>query len=117
MYEQSHARGDVRHAGLTVEALSMLFWVGMFTALLTAFYTFRAFFLTFYGPEEVPPEAGHHAHESPPTMTIPLMILAVCAAVVGFAGSKHVASAIFCGGRRRWPCSRCRVGRPVKRVS
>ena len=32
---------------------------------LTAFYTFRAFFLTFYGEERIPPEAGHHAHESP----------------------------------------------------
>ena len=40
----------------------------LFTAFLTAFYTFRAFFLTFYGPERIPPQAGHHAHESPPVM-------------------------------------------------
>ncbi len=49
-----------------------------FTAFLTAFYTFRAFFMTFYG-EEIPPQAGHHAHESPPPMTVPLMMLAVAA--------------------------------------
>ena len=61
-----------------------LYWVGLATALMTAFYTFRAFFMTFFGPERIPEEAGHHAHESPRTMTIPLMILAVCAAVVGF---------------------------------
>ncbi len=60
-----------------------LYIAGLFTALLTAFYTFRAFFLTFYGEERIPPEAGHHAHESPPVMTVPLVILAVCALGVG----------------------------------
>ena len=61
----------------------ILYWVAVFTALLTAFYTFRAFFLTFYGEEKIPEEAGHHAHESPRTMTIPLVVLAICSAVVG----------------------------------
>jgi NADH-quinone oxidoreductase subunit L len=60
-----------------------LYWVGMVTAFLTAIYTFRAFFLTFYGPERIPHEAGHHAHESPRTMTVPLMILAVFAIGAG----------------------------------
>ncbi len=60
-----------------------LFIGGLVTALLTAFYTFRAYFLTFHGEERVPAEAGHHAHESPPVMTIPLAILAVCALGVG----------------------------------
>ncbi|MEZ6117420.1 MAG: NADH-quinone oxidoreductase subunit L [Pirellulaceae bacterium] len=55
-----------------------------FTAFLTAFYTFRAFFLTFYGPQVIPDEAGHHAHESPPMMWIPLAILAVFAFLIGF---------------------------------
>jgi NADH-quinone oxidoreductase subunit L len=61
----------------------MLFWVGMGTAFLTAFYTFRAFIMTFHGPERIPEEAGHHAHESPPVMTIPLWILSVGAAFLG----------------------------------
>ena len=56
----------------------------LFTAFLTAFYTFRAYFMTFFGPEEVPDEAGHHAHESPPLMVVPLMILAIFAFGVGF---------------------------------
>jgi NADH-quinone oxidoreductase subunit L len=60
-----------------------LFYVGLATALATAMYTFRAFFMTFYGPERVPHEAGHHAHESPPVMTVPLMVLAVCSLLVG----------------------------------
>ncbi|HEX4146133.1 MAG TPA: NADH-quinone oxidoreductase subunit L [Pirellulales bacterium] len=61
----------------------ILYWSGMVTAFLTALYTFRAYFLTFHGPERVPPEAGHHAHESPPAITIPLTILAFCALGVG----------------------------------
>lgn len=60
-----------------------LYYASLFTALLTAFYTFRALFMTFYGEEKIPPEAGHHAHESPPTMTVPLIILAFFALVVG----------------------------------
>jgi NADH-quinone oxidoreductase subunit L len=61
----------------------VLYWAATIIAFLTAFYTFRAFFLTFYGPERVPFEAGDHAHESPRVMTVPLMILAFCSLVVG----------------------------------
>jgi NADH-quinone oxidoreductase subunit L len=60
-----------------------VYYVAMFAALLTAVYTFRAFFMTFHGPEKIPEEAGDHAHESPPTMWVTLVILAVLAAVVG----------------------------------
>jgi len=62
----------------------ILYGMSLFTAFLTAFYTFRAVFMTFTGPTRVPDEAGHHAHESPPVMTIPLMILAVAATVSGW---------------------------------
>lgn len=60
-----------------------LFLAAVVTAGLTAFYTFRAFFLTFHGPERIPHEAHGHAHESPPVMTWPLMILAACALGIG----------------------------------
>ena len=50
-----------------------MYWVGVITAGMTAFYVFRALFLTFFGAYR-----GHqHPHESPPVMTIPLMVLAV----------------------------------------
>ncbi|MCA9123074.1 MAG: NADH-quinone oxidoreductase subunit L [Planctomycetaceae bacterium] len=62
-----------------------LYYSAMFTAFLTAFYTFRAFYMTFYGKEVIPHEAGHHAHESPPMMAWPLIVLAVCAFLVGGA--------------------------------
>ena len=62
----------------------ILFWMALVTAGLTAFYTFRAVFMTFTGPTRVPEEAGHHAHESPSVMTLPLMILAVPSALAGW---------------------------------
>jgi len=61
----------------------LLFWMSLLTAGLTAFYTFRAVFMTFTGPVRVPKEAGHHAHESPPAMTTPLLVLAVLSAFAG----------------------------------
>ena len=54
-----------------------------FTAFLTAFYTFRAYFKTFWGEERFPEEAGHHPHDAPSAMAWPLRILAVCALFVG----------------------------------
>jgi NADH-quinone oxidoreductase subunit L len=87
LYERSQhgSQSVLGIAGLTAAQFHLaLFWIAMFTALLTAFYTFRALFLTFLGPEKIPDEARHHAHESPPAMTIPLVVLAVCATVVGF---------------------------------
>ena len=62
---------------------AILYAAGVLTAGLTAVYTFRALFLTFYGDERLPPEAGRHAHESPPSMTGPLVILALGALCVG----------------------------------
>lgn len=61
----------------------IIFGVAAVTALLTAFYTFRAYFLTFHGPEKFPEEAGHHPHEVTPVMGWPLRILAVCALGIG----------------------------------
>lgn len=61
-----------------------LYYVALVTVFLTAIYTFRAFYLTFYGPLRVPHEANDHAHEAPPVMWAPLVVLAVGAGVVGF---------------------------------
>jgi NADH-quinone oxidoreductase subunit L len=73
------------HGGEFAVWYQVLFVVGMVTAALTAFYTFRAYFLTFWGETRLPPEAGEHADESPPVMTVPLMVLAVFAVGVGAA--------------------------------
>ncbi|MHB1260700.1 MAG: NADH-quinone oxidoreductase subunit L [Thermoplasmatota archaeon] len=59
-----------------------LLWVfGIITAALTAFYMFRMMFLAFHGKPRT--EMAEHAHESPSPMTVPLVILAVFAAVSG----------------------------------
>jgi NADH-quinone oxidoreductase subunit L len=77
------------HADATTGSLNnpttwkAIWWMALFTAGLTAFYTFRAVFMTFTGPLRVPEEAGHHAHESPPVMTYPLYILAAASAISG----------------------------------
>jgi len=66
---------------------SKLLWVvAVLTAGLTAFYMFRLFFMTFAGQSRVPHEVEHHIHESPRTMTLPLVILAAGAVVAGWLG-------------------------------
>ncbi|UOQ75900.1 NADH-quinone oxidoreductase subunit L [Hymenobacter sp. 5516J-16] len=61
-----------------------LYAVGLFTAFLTAFYMFRLLFLTFFGEFRGTEEQKHHLHESPASMTLPLIVLAILAAVGGF---------------------------------
>jgi NADH-quinone oxidoreductase subunit L len=61
-----------------------LWAAGVAAAFMTAFYVFRAVFLTFHGSDRVSHEAKHHLHESPPAMTMPLVVLAAGAVLVGF---------------------------------
>ncbi len=70
---------------------SIILWLlGIVTAFLTAFYAFRAVFLTFWGPSRV--DEGVHVHESPRIMTVPLTILAVLAIVGGLIGIPHLSA-------------------------
>jgi len=63
----------------------ILMWViGIFVAFLTAFYTFRAYFLTFWGVLKLPEECHGEVHESPKSMTLPLMLLSLFALGIGF---------------------------------
>jgi NADH-quinone oxidoreductase subunit L len=67
-----------------------LFWVFIATALITAFYTTRMVLMTFFGSYE----GEAHPHESPPTMTAPLIVLAACTLGVGFLGAPQL-GAVF----------------------
>jgi NADH-quinone oxidoreductase subunit L len=68
-----------------------IFWVlGVLGSMMTTFYMFRLFYLTFMGTFRGTEEQKHHLHESPKTMTIPLVVLAVLAIVAGFIGIPHV---------------------------
>ncbi len=81
--ERGHGAGEAVVPVWYGTVYRYLYYAGMLTVWLTAFYTFRAVFMTFYGEERVPEEAGSHAHESPPSMVVPLVVLAVGAAVIG----------------------------------
>ncbi len=62
------------------------FWLGVLVALLTAFYSWRLIFLTFHGAPRADERVMAHVHESPRTMTIPMMVLGVGAVFLGFVG-------------------------------
>jgi NADH-quinone oxidoreductase subunit L len=64
----------------------LLWFMGWVTAGMTAFYMFRLLFLTFHGQSRVDDDVEHHIHESPNSMLIPLMILAVLSVIGGWIG-------------------------------
>ncbi|HEX5001475.1 MAG TPA: NADH-quinone oxidoreductase subunit L [Bacteroidia bacterium] len=64
----------------------LLFTVLAVTSVLTAVYMFRLYFVTFYGDFRGTHHQQENLHESPSSMTIPLMVLAVLATVGGFIG-------------------------------
>ncbi|AZB22771.1 NADH-quinone oxidoreductase subunit L [Kaistella haifensis] len=67
-----------------------LLWAVLFiVATMTAIYMFRAYYLTFHGEFRGSEEQKHHLHESPKTMTIPLIILAVLSILGGFINLPH----------------------------
>ncbi len=68
----------------------VLYGIALFTVLLTAFYMFRLLFITFTGKFRGTHEQEHHLHESPPAMTIPLIVLAVLSIIGGFVGIPEV---------------------------
>ncbi|HEY6370292.1 MAG TPA: NADH-quinone oxidoreductase subunit L [Candidatus Sulfotelmatobacter sp.] len=75
-----------------------LWAIGFATALMTSFYMFRLLYLTFWSPSRVVShEVEHHVHESPKSMTIPLVILAFFSIFAGYlnvsesmGGAKHI---------------------------
>jgi NADH-quinone oxidoreductase subunit L len=71
---------------------------GLLTALLTAFYSFRLVFVTFWGPSHVDPHHAHHIHEPSATITVPLIILAVLSILTGYLGIPAFLEPVFHGG-------------------
>ena len=67
--------------------------VGFLAAGLTAFYMARLVVLTFFGENRASEDVKHHIHESPATMTLPLIVLAILSVVGGWIGWPH-----FLGG-------------------
>jgi NADH-quinone oxidoreductase subunit L len=67
-------------------AFRWLWYVAFATALMTSFYMFRLIFLTFFGGARMSHEVEHHVHESPRSMTVPLIVLACCSLFAGYLG-------------------------------
>jgi NADH-quinone oxidoreductase subunit L len=70
----------------TYEHSKALWFFGMITSILTAFYMFRLLFLTFFGNFRGTHEQEHHLHESPKSMTFPLILLAILSIAGGVLG-------------------------------
>ena len=72
-------------------AKSPLLWgIGVAGALMTAFYMFRLYGMTFLGKFRGTDEQAHHLHESPRAITIPLIILAILAVIGGWIGIPEI---------------------------
>jgi NADH-quinone oxidoreductase subunit L len=67
--------------------------IGIVVAVMTGFYMFRLMGKTFYGESHVDPHVADKVHESPPSMTIPLILLAIPTVVLGF----YLGGGIFFG--------------------
>jgi NADH-quinone oxidoreductase subunit L len=68
----------------------LLYVIGLITAAFTAFYMWRLMNMTFYGKSRVAHDVEHHIHESPKSMTVPLMVLAAGSVLAGWIGVPKV---------------------------
>jgi NADH-quinone oxidoreductase subunit L len=81
------SKDEILASAIKVGGINILWWlVGAVTALMTAFYMFRLYYLTFRGTSRLEPEVAAHVHESPNAMRTPLILLAVLSIVGGFLG-------------------------------
>jgi NADH-quinone oxidoreductase subunit L len=76
------SKDEILHAAFTRQPV--IWGLLLLGAFLTAFYTFRLLFLTFFGPPRMSREVAHHVHESPAVMTLPLGVLALLTFFAGW---------------------------------
>ncbi len=74
---------DAEHAAHRVGSTYAYYCV-LLGVFITALYTFRMFFMTFHGPERMDQETREHLHESPAVVTVPLILLAIPSALIGW---------------------------------
>jgi NADH-quinone oxidoreductase subunit L len=80
------SKDEILHAAFNWGPSRVPFYLGLFGALLTAFYMTRQVYYVFFGACRLGSQQGE-PHESPRVMTVPLMVLAVFAIVLGFLGT------------------------------
>jgi NADH-quinone oxidoreductase subunit L len=87
LFSAFFSKDEILYKAFSSDYGSPILWgVGLLAAVLTAFYMFRLLFLTFYGKSRMEPEVEKHVHESPPVMTVPLILLAILAVIGGYIG-------------------------------
>ena len=82
------SKDEILTASYTVNPL--YYYIGVAGALMTAFYMFRLYTLTFLGNFRGTHEQEHHLHESPAAITFPLVVLAILAIIGGWIGIPEV---------------------------
>ncbi len=69
--------------------------LGLLTALMTAFYSFRLVFVTFWGTSRIDPHHAGHVHEPDATVTMPLIVLAFLSIAAGYLGIPQFLAPVF----------------------
>lgn len=91
-FSKDHLLVSAWSAGPLGQFLTVL---GLVTALMTAFYSFRLVFVTFWGPSHVDPHHAGHIHEPSNTMTLPLIVLAIFSILTGYLGIPEFLDPMF----------------------
>jgi NADH-quinone oxidoreductase subunit L len=90
------SKDEILWQALTSSHGHWLLWlVAAIAAGMTAFYMFRAVFMTFWGECRAEEQVKHHIHESPRIMTVPLLVLMVLSIVGGWIGIPHALGGPF----------------------
>jgi NADH-quinone oxidoreductase subunit L len=84
-FSKDEILGETFHFASYETLFYVYFAIGLFVAGLTGFYMWRLMGKTFYGESRVDPKVAPHVHESPWTMTLPLILLAIPSALAGLA--------------------------------
>lgn len=78
------SKDEILAGAIKSGGINILWWlIALVTAFMTSFYMFRLYYMTFHGEPRMDPEVKAHVHESPPSMRVPLMVLAALSIVGG----------------------------------
>ena len=66
-----------------IPGAGVVYWMVLLGVFVTAFYSFRLYFLVFHGPERMDHHTREHVHETPAVVTVPLILLAIPSVVIG----------------------------------
>ncbi len=82
----------------SIPGAGLAYWLVLLGVFVTAFYSFRMFFLVFFGEERMDDHARAHLHESPRVVTVPLVLLAIPSAIIGWIAIEPLVFGDFFAG-------------------